>query len=128
MAKEKKPAQPKAEAVKQPKEAKPKKEKKAKAAMPQGGVRLPRSAELVLSVSKMVVLVMGVTVFGVSLFHGVDPLMIMLRVAVTVLLLGFVFYFISWMYLRDSLDAALKPLAIEEDSSENAQTTIGKEA
>ena len=129
MAKEKKTTTSSKTEKKASQPAKNSKEKKAPAS---SNARLPRSSEMVLTISKMVVLIMGVAVFGISLFRGVDPLMIMVRVAVTVLSLGFIFYFISWLFLRGTLEAALKPITDKEKmpnqvKQPNASESLGIE-
>jgi len=129
MAKEKKTTTSSKTETKASQPAKTSKEKKAPAS---SNARLPRSSEMVLTISKMVVLIMGVAVFGISLFRGVDPLMIMVRVAVTVLSLGFIFYFISWLFLRGTLEAALKPITDKEKmpnqgKQPNASESLGIE-
>ncbi len=100
---EKKPAQvstAEADAAAKPK-PKPKKVKKAK----ENTTPLPVLVELSYTVSIIILILATLSVVAVSIYSGASLMDMVMRTAVTILVVGFILFLISWQIASGTLDA-----------------------
>jgi hypothetical protein len=110
-------------------QAKPPKPKKARHGEK---APLPFLVDFVLSVSQLVILLVGIVTAVVSVFSGAAIWMAGLRSAAAMISIGFLFWAASWMVSRGALEATrmemLKAMEEAERQSQNVVSTVEKSA
>lgn len=108
-----------------------KKRLRGKAQRPQKKIdrslRLPPILEVVYNLSKLVVVLTGVTVFGVSLLAKATWLDIVIRTASSLLLVGVMVCALNWLISRYMVEATLADLKEQAEALEAAALAKEKE-
>ena len=84
------------------------------------GTRLPALWEVVITYAKIIVTLLGMSMFVVSYINGASLIWCAIRAGAAMLAVGLVFWLMYWMVVRGSLDLA-ESLIKERQNEINSQ-------
>ena len=99
--------------------AQPKPKKPAKASKSSSGVRFPILVEAVYSTAGILMLVVTATVIFLSLQQGIPVFYFLLRVGVTILVLGILLYLFARMIVDGWIKSSLEQMKSSQSTSSN---------
>ncbi len=106
--------------------ANPKAEKPKKGAKGSSQAFVPFAVETMIIFSRLVVLLVGAVVAGLSVWNGVDALTLLVRVVVAVFFVGIILWFASWWFASNALDYAITLRKKEEEEEQKKREEAEK--